>query len=469
MPKHLPIGRGGVGLVFAFTGASLLVALAGTSCGQLEDNTAPTIRDASRPDAKVDAGPDASLDYEANPWQGTVPAPGDWEPMVGLPKSCPIRVAKDASKSIPAFSWRPCPSGREGCQSFLADWSPSKGGPSMIYYSTEPVFEVAGVPAIAYGRWGYGKDPSDVYSFSTVQRLHAAASHAVFYQSTIAEGCFTIPSASAFGFATIATIDRPQLVEVFVATAPVFGASELSAVRITDQLGSKKVVQTIGVGSGYLTFEQVNFGAGVYASLFDTSAQRVVFPGVANRPLDAERPFPVQGGYVAYVLGDPNTIDFMPTRGGHQPVVRPLQGQQLAFLTVDRGDNDALYWEEVSAANDTGPVTLYTSPFSTSETGLRRRAVATFSKPTYGVVNKGHFAYALDDQRARILRTSDGLGWDVAGEPGVPIMRAAWVNDESVWFFTSHLQRGEPGYPSLGGMIEILRSTLGPPAATSAF
>ena len=28
----------------------------------------------------------------------------------------------------------------------------------MIYYSTEPVFEVAGVPVVAYGRWGYGKD-----------------------------------------------------------------------------------------------------------------------------------------------------------------------------------------------------------------------------------------------------------------------------------------------------------------------
>ena len=78
--------------------------------------------------------------------------------MAGLPKSCPIRVAKDASKSIPAFAWKPCPSGREGCRSFLADWSPSKGGPPMIYYSTEPVFEVAGVPVVAYGRWGYGKD-----------------------------------------------------------------------------------------------------------------------------------------------------------------------------------------------------------------------------------------------------------------------------------------------------------------------
>jgi hypothetical protein len=46
-------------------------------------------------------------------------------------------------------------------------------------------------------------------------------------------------------------------------------------------------------------------------------------------------------------------------------------------------------------------------------------------------------------------------------------MDPAWVNDESVWFFTSEIQPGEPGFPISGGMFQFDRAGLGAPTLPS--
>ena len=106
-------------------------------------------------------------------------------------------------------------------------------------------------------------------------------------------------------------------------------------------------------------------------------------------------------------------------------------------------------------------------PLTTTEAGLQRRAVAKLGKLSRGIVNKGVFVLRESATQARAIRTSDGLGWAIAGEPEIPMMDAAWVNEDAIWLFTSYIQPNEPGYPQRGGMIELGRSALGSPTIPS--
>jgi hypothetical protein len=208
----------------------------------------------------------------------------------------------------------------------------------------------------------------------------------------------------------------------------------------------------------------VNAGAGVALSTFDIASGQVRSPGGGGL-FAGEKAFPTKGGYFAYAVGATPTIDYFTTSGSHQPVVRPLAGSSLVFYTVDRGDGDALYWEE--STSDNAPAVLYTSPFATTEAGLKRRAFAKLPKTTRGTVNKGLFLVRTDNFGGRLIRASDGLGWPIASETGIPLMDPAWVNDESVWFFTSEIQPGEPGFPISGGMFQFDRAGLGAPTLPS--
>ncbi len=117
------------------------------------------------------------------------------------------------------------------------------------------------------------------------------------------------------------------------------------------------------------------------------------------------------GGYLA-ILGDvPPRLGFVPDGGVARTIVRAPEGRYVTFYSVDRKNGNSISWYEKD--QETGELTLYSSPFATDEAGIVRRPVAKLARLAFGVANAGYFAYTVRENAMRVLRLSDGLGWDL--------------------------------------------------------
>lgn len=169
----------------------------------------------------------------------------------------------------------------------------------------------------------------------------------------------------------------------------------------------------------------------------------------------------VPGGYLALIN---SIVVFVPVDGGPQPLIRPTAGHEIVAFTADVTAGHAITWFESDSA--LANTTVYTSPFATTEAALAKRAVAKLPVLTTGIVNEGVLAAPIAFSRLRIVRMSDGMGWDVEGESDAPFMNNVWVNKDFVWMGASNVAVGSPGFPFFGGMVRIPRPS-SPPTVPS--
>ena len=98
---------------------------------------------------------------------------------------------------------------------------------------------------------------------------------------------------------------------------------------------------------------------------------------------------------------------------------------------------------------------------TTSPSGLVRRPVAKLANfQGLAVVNAGTLITELGPEALRMIRLSDGLGWNVAQEPGRPMLDGLWVNSSYVWAYVANRLPGQPGYPVRGGAVRVERASL---------
>jgi len=406
--------------------------------------------------SRRDTGFDAELDYDANPWDGSVAFPGTWDPVPGLPASFAARVACEPATSIPPFPWRACPSGRVGCQLFTQNWSFPYTF-AFRPFPTAPLFEDASGVHITYLR-GIHVEPEE--SFAVVQKLHGDAELAVYTDSG---GNGTIAEASGHAEGVYVTVGKKLArYETFIGKAPTGHVSTFAVDRATLLLGRNNLVQGSAAGAGFLALEQTSLGLGIFTSAYqgpDASLAQVT----PNDAVQTELPVPVTGGYVALVASGPSYVAFMPLAGGYRPLVQPLAGNRIVWVGVDRANQDAIYWVEKGSAR-----TLWGSSFADVSAGIVRRRIAVVPDTSYTpVVNAGIAVFARDNDSVRAVRTSDGLGWNVTGEAGTPVLYGLWANDDSIWAGISDIPFGSPGFPNMGGMLRVPRATLGPPTIPS--
>ncbi len=470
MDDHLPVDRfrTTVALVLGFAACAGWLA-SSASCGS--QAPAPSSEDSAfRPtptgglaqapdggyDARVPPAPrDASV-TDAQDWDGSIPFPGDWGPIDGLPPNCPARIGLTPALSVPKFDWKPCISGRRECEHFTADWGP----PSHFLFFPNRIraaFEDAKGVHIAFARLVSGLP----YHVTVVQELHGAAELVAF--GTLGPlSCYPSKvSISKQGFGLVITQSVNSLLETYATWGALGDTAPARAVRVTDQIGGPSTgVQAMTRGDGFLTFEQAR-GTAINATAFRLSTNTVI-PAVPDLSIDSGRPIATSGGYFARVSGDPRTIVFVPLDGPVRTVIRPLPGNHIYTFDLDRENGDALAWSEGGGSSES-PAVLYTAPFATSEAALVRRAVARVPNAFSLLYNRGMVAIQGTYAHMRLVRVADGMGWDVPTEANIAMMNPLWVNDEYVWTYISGIPQGMPGFPVLGGAIRIRRDTLGPP------
>jgi hypothetical protein len=389
---------------------------------------------------------------------GGVPYPGDWKPFAGLPATCGARISTTPSLSIPPFPWKRCDSGRPSCEIFIVDWDGGISSNRQFDVAYDSVYEDGLGVHITHRR----QQGIPVNTLGVTHLLHGAAETVAYSYDSGVGGCMLSKmSADADGSAFTIGMQTSTRYETWAAWSGPADRSTTESLMITDLLGSSNLVQRMGRAHGVLALEQTSAAFNIFASAFRLSDKTLV-PTGAPPKATSEHPVPVPGGYfyldtsASFAIGYASTAEAIP----FTTIARPEAGRDITWFGVDRAAGNQLVWIE----QDTESSTIYASPFTTSPSGLVRRPVANLANfQGLAVVNAGTLITELGPEALRMIRLSDGLGWNVAQEPGRPMLDGLWVNSSYVWAYVANRLPGQPGYPVRGGAVRIERASLGAP------
>ncbi len=434
-------------LVFA-AAASMVAA---PSCGT--DDADPTYggRDSAALDAAVRADRaqprDVRVAFDATLDTSVLP-PGPWEPL-GSGPPCGINISLDPAASAPPFPWRACMSGRAGCLTFFAE------SPIREFWSFQPSRLAQPYEDSSGVHFSYTRQiaaPSGRVALAVVQTLHGAGE--VAFAGRFGENSCAVLNVHSSPFGTAASIFEHPPIEgreegpafAHILHAPKGEMRRFTAVEVTSQLNRNPFIRGLAHGDGFV---------GIQGS-HSPSALTIADGRVVSEtpPVSGGELLPVPGGYLVKL---DEGIGFVPIQGASRMLIRPLAGNEIVSFAVDVTAGNEIVWLESDAPISTS--TVYASPFGLSERSISRRAVAKLPLATAGVVNEGVLAAPISASKLRIVRISDGLGWDVDGESDAQFMTNIWVNREFAWMGVSKASDGPPGVAFFAGMVRVPRPT----------
>lgn len=434
----------GIGMAVALVGvlaASCSETAVGPETTDATDARVVEPRDGGRPDAAADAR-DANVSVDAGDLNLDIP--GEWEKIQGSPASCPIWTLRDASL-IPALPWKACSNGRSDCRAFSADWEERGVSWGFVPWGNDPVYERAGVPVVAYAR-GTRNQSKFLYFVAQAMEGEAYSAYAVY-----GPVCASTFGTSLHGFA----LGLYSEVEGnFLAFAPPAAPTAMSFTKTTIEPSLDAFSSATPVANGILV-EQVAFGTRNHSARYDLQSKTFYGPGILS-----EQPVRLGEGFIALMATSPPVIAYVPPAGGYQPLRRAAPGHQFFTLTVDH-DTSAIVWAEDDGNEN---MTIWTSPAATTEAAMQPRQVAKLRFVSKIVARNGVIAIRPNEGLARLIRLSDGMGWDLPTDHGLEFANPLWLNEEAVWFLASRRYNG--GFPFNSG-IRYARNALGPPTVPS--
>lgn len=372
--------------------------------------------------------------------------PGDWVETGTLKASCGLRTLRNPETIVP-FPWRPCPDSGPGCQTFTADWEERGTTRAFEPAYIDPVFEDEnGVVRVSYTRDMKFNDP---FGYQVVQSMDGPAEVAL---SQARAGCGLHAQASKYGLSAV-LVDSVEP-QGYVAWGPRTAGASLTTVA-TNVSPSLYVYQGVATGDGFLALEATNFGGPIVGAAYKFTEGAFVGP-TAGHTMASEGVRPVAGGFVGVFDTKPWAVGFSPLTGGLQILARPSPGQLMSSLSVDRKQN-ALVWTERTSDE---VHTVWTSPMATTEATMQPRKVARAQYTSLPVANAGMFLTTVGERLARLVRLSDGMGWDIPPVGDLLYLQGLWVNDDAIWILASKVYSG--GSPA-NSAVRITRASLGPP------
>ena len=432
----------GIGMAVALVGvlaASCSESAVGPETTDATDARVVDPRDGGRLDAAADAR-DANVSVDA----GELDIPGEWEKIQASPGSCPLWTLRDASV-IPPLPWKTCANGRPDCRFFSADWEERGVVWGFMPWGNDPVHERSGDPRVAYVR---GTRHQSKFLYFVVQSMEGQA-HAAY--AAYAPTCASMFGASQHGFAMGLYSETEG---GFLGFAPPTAPGAMTFAKATIEPTLDAFSGTTPLANGILV-EQVAFGTRNHSARYDLQTKTFYGPGILS-----EQPVRLGEGFIALMATSPPVIAYVPPAGGYQPLRRAAPGHQFFTLTDDH-DTSAIVWAEDDGNQN---MTIWTSPAATTEAAMQPRQVAKLRFVSKIVARNGVIAIRPNEGLARLIRLSDGMGWDLPTDDGLEFANPLWLNEEAVWFLASRRYNG--GFPFNSG-IRYARNALGPPTVPS--
>lgn len=371
--------------------------------------------------------------------------PGDWVETGTLKASCGLRTLKNP-ETIAPFPWRPCPDGRVGCQTFTADWEERGTTRAFAPAYIDPVFEDEnGVVHVTYTR---DMKARDAFGYQVVQSMDGPGEAAL---SVAYAGCGLLAQASKYGLSGV-LVDSVEP-QGYVAWGPRTAGAPLTTVA-ANVAANLYIYQGAALGDGFIALESTSGGPIVGAAY--KLAERAFVGPTPGHTMASEGVRPVAGGFVGVFDTQPWSVGFSPLTGGLQILARPSPGMVMSSLSVDRKQN-ALVWTERTSED---VHTVWTSPMATTEATMQPRKVARAPYASLPVANAGMFLSTVSERLARLVRLSDGMGWDIPPVGDLLYLQGLWVNDDVIWILASKVYSG--GAPA-NSAVRITRASLGPP------
>lgn len=402
--------------------------------------------------ADLDGGPDAPFDVDRS-W-----LTGEWDPVPGATPRCDMLIAKNPARDVTPIKWKPCPSGRAGCQVQDIDFTTRLDATTIVILNREPVrIGPGGKPYVLFRRWYPRPDlQAAEHMMVVVQPLDGTPAFAAASPLTPGTDCFDYANLSATGpVHDVSWLSRASTTHRQAAWTAIdsFATVEASARATLGPQGTSMasdtsiLVFTVPDGTVF-----VNRGTGAVTVPRDGNGIRVYF--------DTARELP--DGFLAHATSVPDPV-YVHSDGTFAKLLSAPPGRLVSGYAVDRTQANALVWVEADGILPSTNSVLYTSPFATTAAGLVPRRVTATDDPSgggYMIVANGLALNRVSTSRMLLTRLSDGVSWAIDADPGTGFSEGIWADENEVWVLGG--KRYSNGDVLEHGFVRFARSSLGP-------
>lgn len=461
--------------------AGLIAAALTNACSSDEPTTAAPVdlsdggqtNDGALPDTQPDALSDGGLaDMGSLPLED--PFPGVWNPVPSTPASCKYLYA--ANPAALRSKWIACPSGRAGCRKLDTYWTKRPGMLVSSKIGLDPARIADGKAILRVRRYWPGPIPNPYYAYVDViepldgDPIAAIGAAPTWDSNGLGRTCWI---QAIFGDYGVGFMARPT--DLFDAAASpnedVWGWAPWSSPGAFTTLTTKPAEWDAGGSSRFL---EGTLGSDHLWSSTDTP----LTPGiltlatkairVADRPPAAQWPIAVPDGALVAEISDTSAVRLLKADGSSARIITATEAPFVSWYLVDRSNANQLVWLESDFGFD---ATIFTAPYATTAGALVRTKVAKFSDTlqragTRGIANAGVFLGLVDQNKAIVIRLSDGMGWLIEGEPNERFVEPVWVDDADVLIETAPDPPGPQQY-SPTSILRLARANLGAPSVPS--
>ncbi len=397
--------------------------------------------------------------------------------MPGAPARCKMEISDTPDLSAPHMAWNEC-AAPDTCRFVTENWRTTKLTRKVIFTrDAEHIFAAAGKLFFHYSRM---LDDGVGASVEVVEELGKQTVFAAYVPNDPVEACAATITASPHGlgfFAFSSTIGNEQQIDFWAGWSALATPTAMSTRAISSLetgVGASTVPGSLSLGPNALHMEAAGLSLTRVFTL-NTATKALSYASSNSPVMGTELPRWTPTGVM--VIGDqtPYSLRFMPVGGGNSVVAAPSAGYNVTFAGLDRARGSALVWLETQEGSvDRKNLTLFTAPYAENAGSLVRRKVAMLPDPNQSqgvsftgfVVNADMVLTVTSATNARLVRLSDGMGWNVAPQgPVTAFTTALYVDDDSVYLgFTD-----DPGKNRINqkGVIQIPRASLGEPTIPS--
>jgi len=354
-----------------------------------------------------DVGPKVP-DYDGPSWTGTVPHPGVWRAVAGLPEGCGVRLSATPTVSIPSLEWKACASGEADCHEAplpTALGYPGHAENATFHEDARGVhvwLDIHGVDAKWSIMWNLA-GPTELVAYSPR-----------------GQGCVLGVGSSARGYEMYAGINLTYETHSYAVRAPHDAPLRTTVTTLSSALYLTGALRWLGYGDAF-----VFTGRRIVPLEAGPSS-----PPLARDVYAAATLVAVRGGVLAVhsAVGTSQFVNFYPATGGSPTVVLPVPASHaVEYLGVEPASGELIRVESEGPTHET--IRVYASPVATESLSwapLVSRLVARvpptiFDAPRVALNAGALFIGPSAERPSRLIRLSDGAHWEVGSVKEAPL------------------------------------------------